>query len=546
MPIVTTYPGVYIEELPSPVRTIVGVATSITAFVGTALKGPIDRAELIHSFPDYYRIYGDVWSGSNMSYAVYQYFLNGGQDAVILRIAGAGRAPASVDVKDQNAQHVLFTLKASSPGTWANNKLKISIDTDDINKNGDNTVFKLIVNLWNDATPSQIIQNEVFPNLSTDLKSPRIVTTVLAQESQLVVVDGTVQQQGQPGSTKDPQTKKDIPLSLTSGVDGSAPTFNEFKGSPGDPQNSNVPKTGKYLLDDVDIFNMLCIPPFEADQNNNPKDDTSAAIYSDALTYFTDRKRRAIIIVDPPIEWNNKDVPQDPTNGVDGSAGLVPDRSAGQNAAIFFPRILAADPNLEGRLRKFVPCGAIAGVIATTDTNRGIWKAPAGIEATLAGVSDLSVHLTDSENGELNPLGINCLRIMPGGIGRVVWGSRTMRGADRLADQWKYLPVRRTALYIEESLYRGTQWVVFEPNDYRLWSQIRLNVGDFMQDLFRQGAFQGSDPKKAYFVKCDETTTTQYDIDRGIVNIVVGFAPLKPAEFVILQIQQIASQEEGA
>src|SRR5215469_8829712 len=104
MPIVTTYPGVYIEELPSPVRTIVGVATSITAFVGTALKGPIDRAELIHSFPDYYRIYGDLWSGSNMSYAVYQYFLNGGQDAVILRIAGAGRAPASVDVKDQHAQ----------------------------------------------------------------------------------------------------------------------------------------------------------------------------------------------------------------------------------------------------------------------------------------------------------------------------------------------------------------------------------------------------------------------------------------------------------
>jgi phage tail sheath protein FI len=160
----------------------------------------------------------------------------------------------------------------------------------------------------------------------------------------------------------------------------------------------------------------------------------------------------------------------------------------------------------------------------------------------LKGVPDLTVKLTDKENGDLNPIGVNCLRILPS-IGRVVWGARTMRGADKLADQWKYIPVRRIALYIEESLYRGTQWVVFEPNDEKLWSQIRLNVGAFMHNLFTQGAFQGSDPKKAYFVKCDKETTTQYDIDRGIVNIVVGFAPLKPAEFVIIKIQQIAGQE---
>jgi hypothetical protein len=150
--------------------------------------------------------------------------------------------------------------------------------------------------------------------------------------------------------------------------------------------------------------------------------------------------------------------------------------------------------------------------------------------------------LTDNENGELNPLGVNCLRIMPA-AGIVVWGSRTMRGADRLTDQWKYLAVRRMALYIEESLYRGTQWVVFEPNGEALWSQIRLNIGAFMQDLFTKGAFKGTTPKEAYFVKCDKDTTTQYDIDRGIVNIVVGFAPLKPAEFVILKIQQLTGQE---
>jgi len=151
------------------------------------------------------------------------------------------------------------------------------------------------------------------------------------------------------------------------------------------------------------------------------------------------------------------------------------------------------------------------------------------------------VNLTDLENGQLNPLGLNCLRAFPV-IGRVVWGSRTLRGADLLADQWMYIPVRRTALFIEESLFRGTQWVVFEPNDEPLWAQIRLNVGAFMNSLFRQGAFQGKTPQEAYLVKCDKETTTRDDINRGVVNILVGFAPLKPAEFVIITIQQLAGQ----
>jgi len=163
------------------------------------------------------------------------------------------------------------------------------------------------------------------------------------------------------------------------------------------------------------------------------------------------------------------------------------------------------------------------------------------MEANLVGVSQLSVPLTDPENGELNPLGINCLRFMPA-VGPVVWGSRTLQGDDRLTSEWKYIPVRRLALFIEESLYRGTQWVVFEPNDEPLWSQIRLNIGAFMHNLFRQGAFQGKTPREAYLVKCDSETTTQNDINNGIVNIVVGFAPLKPAEFVIIKIQQLAGQ----
>jgi hypothetical protein len=152
--------------------------------------------------------------------------------------------------------------------------------------------------------------------------------------------------------------------------------------------------------------------------------------------------------------------------------------------------------------------------------------------------------LTDGENGNLNPYGVNCLRTFPT-IGSVVWGARTLRGADVLADEYKYVPVRRLALFLEETLFRNTQWVVFEPNDEPLWAQIRASIGAFMQDLFRQGAFQGSSPRDAYFVRCDGETTTQYDRDRGIVNVVVGFAPLKPAEFVVVSIQQMTATQQA-
>jgi len=192
----------------------------------------------------------------------------------------------------------------------------------------------------------------------------------------------------------------------------------------------------------------------------------------------------------------------------------------------------------DGQVDAFLPCGAVAGIMARTDVNRGVWKAPAGIEATLSGAEGLTVNMTNEENGLLNPIGVNCLRSFPN-IGRVVWGARTLKGHDQLSDDYKYVPVRRLALFIEESLYRGTQWVVFEPNDEPLWAQIRMNVGAFMQRLFRQGAFQGASPRDAYFVKCDAETTTPDDVNRGIVNIVVGFAPLQPAEFVIISIQQI-------
>jgi phage tail sheath protein FI len=249
-----------------------------------------------------------------------------------------------------------------------------------------------------------------------------------------------------------------------------------------------------------------------------------------------------MLIVDPPAAWSaNKE--RAATLARDGLGALGLSGTDARNAALYFPRIVKADPNREGQSDTFVPCGVVAGVMARIDAQRGVWKAPAGLDAALNGIQGLEVNLNDAENGMLNPLGINSLRSFPVN-GRVIWGARTLRGADQLADEYKYIPIRRLALYIEESLYRGTQWVVFEPNDEPLWAQIRLNVGAFMQNLFRQGAFQGKTPQEAYFVKCDKETTTQNDINLGIVNIVVGFAPLKPAEFVIIRLQQMAGQIE--
>jgi phage tail sheath protein FI len=222
---------------------------------------------------------------------------------------------------------------------------------------------------------------------------------------------------------------------------------------------------------------------------------------------------------------------------------LLPKADLGTYAAIYYPWVQLPDPLKGGRLRSFPPSGIIAGLCARTDTTRGVWKAPAGIDANLIGVQGLDYTMTDNENGTLNPHGINCLRAFPV-YGIVCWGARTVSGDDQIASEYKYVPIRRFALFIEESLYRGLKWVVFEPNDEPLWAQIRLNVGAFMHNLFRQGAFQGKTPREAYLVKCDSETTTQNDIDLGIVNILVAFAPLKPAEFVIIKIQQLAGQIE--
>jgi len=258
---------------------------------------------------------------------------------------------------------------------------------------------------------------------------------------------------------------------------------------------------------------------------------TIPAVVTAAVAYC--QKRRAFLILDSPAIVKTPDqMRQAVANGV------FPQTS---NAAVYYPWVVIPDQQNHGQARITSPGGTIAGVFATTDASRGLWKAPAGIGACLVGVEGLEDTLTDADNGRLSPLGVNCLRTFPA-EGNVVWGARTLAGTDQTPSDWKYIPVRRLGLFIEESLYRGTQWAVFEPNAEPLWAALRLNISVFMQELFRQGAFQGATPQEAFFVKCDADTTTQVDIENGVLNILIGFAPLMPAEFVVLKITQLAGQ----
>jgi phage tail sheath protein FI len=758
MPISPTYPGVYIQEVPSGARTIVGVSTSVTAFIGAAKRGPINRATRIQGFADFERRFGGLDPGSLMSYAVRQFFLNGGGDAWVVRLAKNAQ-PASRTLQTTANQDVL-DITAVDAGASGNN-----IETQ-VNYRTTNpaSTFNLVLNYTPPDSPSDA-KSETFANLSMNPGSPDFVEAKVNGVSELVtvkraaappaagtgtstsgphvdvagppsVLDAThnefrvavngppdvvvrlnpatdlaganpaarlatlcaaIQAQVpgitcvadatntrivmtsnlagnetssvhvEPGERNDASGRlklgtanggtevegaatrrpKEIPDrgALTSGAFGAAeltalpdpthksfeiaidnygpdvvtlaavaaagpgiderlddisrrieeavhvlkpsnPSYRDFaivvdkatdkitllsgrRGAgtavavfdtpaasianelhllgvaPQRPTNvmlqggNEAPYTdadayklfigdrskreGVFALEGVDIFNLLCLPGV-----------ADPGILMDADAYC--KERRAFLIADAAPTVVEPDAME---RAITGTA--FPKTNYG---AVYYPWIRIADPLQNGKLKSVPPSGTIAGLYARTDTARGVWKAPAGTEADLRGVQGVTYRLSDPENGRLNPLGVNCIRLFPV-FGAVAWGTRTLRGADQLTDEYKYVPIRRLALYIEETLYRNTQWVVFEPNDKPLWSQIRLNVGAFMQNLFRQGAFQGDTPAKAYFVKVDDETTTQTDIDSGIVNIVVGFAPLKPAEFVIITVKQIAGQAQA-
>lgn len=654
MPVTPTYPGVYVVEIPSGVRTITGVATSVAAFVDYFRRGAVNRAIQIFSIADFEREFGGLDTLSEASYAIQQFFLNGGREAWVVRVTTPAAAPSTVAMSDAINGAATLTLVAANAGTWGDS-LRASVD----NQGTVTGEFNLVVSEVSTVNGrAAVARQEVFRNLSMSATNPdttpnsRYVATVINDPltgSKLVQVqtspapganaplaNGTVSGAHAVAPTIQPApmfkitvddgttatTVDNVAVSIPAGLvlpvavplntlasalqaairsaapanpafaaatvsvlgdrlliyaggtnsrnvvtfdaagggstfateallpaaDGGVGNMQEYVfgvaaiagtalaggtagnngAQPGgtDLIGNQVSKTGIYALEDVDLFNILALPRAAMLNATN-----LAAVTTVAETYCEDR--RAFFVMDTPP---GIDEVAEVTNWLGGNGTL-----RHRNAALYYPRVHIPDPLDENRLRSVGASGTVAGVYARTDSDRGVWKAPAGTEAVVRNVPELEDALTDAENGALNPLGINCLRSFPI-FGNIVWGARTLEGADQQASEWKYVPVRRTALFLEESLYRGLKWVVFEPNDEPLWSQIRLNVGAFMQNLFRQGAFQGRTPREAYFVKCDSETTTQNDINLGIVNIVVGFAPLKPAEFVILKLQQMAGQ----
>jgi len=546
MPPTLTYPGVYIEELPSGVHTITGVATSIAAFVGWAAQGPTNKATLIQSWSDFADRFGGLDSRSLLGYAVNSFFANGGQQTHIVRLASSGSsgdtaaASATVEItgitfdSSTSPSTVVITtgspggltLTAANPGAWGDNyNIQIQPRSDDY------TRFSLSVVYTNPTTQKQAVV-ESFPNLSlspTDTQGRYAVNIVNEQSAYITAAMGTpaLTITNTPGvpTAPTPSTTASVGLGAsTSGADGTVLTPSTDPATPGPFEtalNADGNGTGGvHLLDTVPIFNLLCVPG-----------EIVRATISNLQAYCVGE--RAFMIVD----CQSTDTFATLQNGPAGITGVN-----STNAAFYFPWVNQFDPGLR-MTRAFPPCGFVAGLYAATDASRGVWKAPAGIDASLSGESGLTTVLTDLQNGTLNIQAINCLRTFPV-YGDVIWGARTLRGNDQVGSEWKYVPIRRLALYLESSLYNGTQWVVFEPNDEKLWSQIRLNVGAFMQDLFLKGAFQGTTPQQAYFVKCDGENNPQSSINQGIVKVRVGFAPLFPAEFVVIEIQQMAGQTQ--
>lgn len=536
------YPGVYISEIPSGGHPIAGVPTSITAFVGWASRGPTDRATLVTDWSDFEQQFGGLDPRSYLGYAVNQFFENGGEQALIVRLVADGKsgntaaAPAAVTITgltfDSSSAPAPSTvavatggsgglvLSANNPGSWGDN-YAVQIEPDAV----DYTRLSLSVLYIDPATQARSVV-ESFPNLSlnaNDAQSRYAVNIINEQSNFLIAAmkNPVLNVTNVPSVPATPPPPGTATITLSGGNDGTVlnPALVPGPGTFEAGLNASGSATGVHLLDAAPIFNLLVVPG-EADPGT----------IGELQAYCVGRK--AFLLVDSELGDNFAKLQSGPNSLMTGVDAI--------NSAFYFPWVNAFDA-VQNATRPFPPSGFVAGIYAATDASRGIWKAPAGIDAGLTGQSGLTADLDNGQIGTLNTRAINCIRNFSQ-YGDVIWGARTLQGDDGAGSEWKYVPVRRLALYLEASLLAGTQWAVFEPNGEQLWAQIRLNVAAFLHALFVQGAFQGSTPAQAYFVKCDAENNPQSSIDTGIVNILVGFAPLYPAEFVSIQIQQMAGE----
>jgi uncharacterized protein len=561
MTITTSYPGVYIQELPSSYHAVTPAPTSVAVFVGyvnpylpqNASGAPSPNygiPVLLNSFSDYQTNFGGLfsspWQPDYLGQAVYQFFLNGGSTAYVVGLQatdyyllnpststappspGASQgalAPAYITLTEQGGLETI-TFTAIQPVGLGPSTTPVSL-----------TQIGIPMTLSiTPATGSTTVADVViaYGNVVETYRQVAIASlaTTINAVSQLV----TVTYSSATPPTEFPAATAATNFQYPTGSEPPVPTSTQAYtviNSGTDPNFSSV-FAANNPLDKVPVFNLLVLPGIY--------DTTTIPL----ATAFAERKR-AFLILDPPP--GSPSATGTSTSGWDADS-LVQTLADGDvpapappvsiNSAIYFPWLATTDP-VTGAASSAPPSGFVAGVFATEDASRGVWKAPAGIEATVLGTTGVvpTGVMTDPQQGVLNQNGYNCLRDFSG-TGTVVYGARTT--ALKVQQEWMYVPVRRMALFLEQSLYASLTWAVFEPNAQPLWTALTQEVNAFMLSLFRQGAFAGTTPSTAFAVQCDATTTTEQDIANGVVNILVAFAPLEPAEFVVVQISQLAGQ----
>ncbi len=554
------HPGVYVQEVSSGVHSIEGVSTSTAAFIGVTDSGPLPgtlmptgqpaQPVLVNGLTEYQRVFGGFRNDSFLTYAARAFFDNGGQQLYVVRVAGAGAARAATGAQASPANGFPFAISALNEGLWGNN-VWVQIDY-----SGDYSpptsppssppapgpsTFKLTV-MYANTTDYRVAQRsvvEVYDGVTVAPADPsaplppNYVGTIVNRSSEYIAITGRVTALPVPAPAANGAAWN--PTKLGGGADGAPPASYVGAASP----DGIVAGTGLHALDKVTDVQLIAIPGVG-----------DGATINAAIEYckFTRPLQDCFFIgdvgsLDAPTARMDSGAPTVVTvaqaKGFATAGSPALDRSAGDYGALYYPWIYAADPIGTGRNPRILlpPSGFVAGIYARTDNSRGVFKAPAGTEAGLAGALAPATTVGDLDQDSLNPNGINAVRTVPGS-GLVVWGARTF-ASDA---EWRYVPVRRMAIFLRTSLYYGIQWAVFEPNDEPLWASLRLNIRSFMLTQFRAGAFQGAKPDDAFFVKCDSSTTAQVDIDNGVVNILVGFAPLKPAEFVVLKLSQKVNQ----
>jgi uncharacterized protein len=505
MPFMPTYlaPGVYVEEVSSGSRPIEGAGTAVAAFVGLAEKGPVNEPTLCSNWTQFVNTFGGFGGGNYLAHAVYGYYLNGGGNSFIVRIGGdTGATPAARGELGSGAgtdpKLNAYRITAVEAGPAGND---VTVETAEQTGEGvPEDTFSLTVKKGGKV-------EETFSDLTTRRTKQNVVTVVNAQSTLIRIEEtgkGSIEKVG----------KATVNLGGGSVAAPSALRPDDYVGDPSD-------RTGFGGLETIDSVTMVAVPDLMSAYQQGVIDLEGVQSVQLAMIAHCELMGDRMAILDPPPNLN----PQQIREWRVDKAGYD-----SKYAALYWPWLKVADP--ESGQNKFVPpSGHVAGVWARTDSTRGVHKAPAN--EVVRGAVTLESACTRSEQELLNPEGINVVKAFPG-RGIRVWGARTLSSDP----EWRYLNVRRLFNYLEKSILNGTDWAVFEPNDWMLWSALRRNISSFLSLSWRAGALFGLTPDQAFYVKCDEEINPQEAIDAGQVTCLIGVAPVKPAEFVIFRLSQ--------